>query len=468
MIGPDGSGRAARRSFHESIPGYAVEARGEGAVHPRAGDGARHRPGRGRRVPMSDAAREGRFATLDGLRGLAVMGILLMNVVSFGLPEGAYFNPAAYGSRTGADYVAWGIDFVFADGKMRNLFSLLFGASMLLVVERARAAGESGAAVHYARMFWLLMFGAAHLYLVWYGDILTHYALVGAIAFLFVDRPTDALVRLGIACFVVQLAVGGMLMAGLYQLQLSATAPGAPAAVVRQWLDLRSEIGVPTAPALAVELARMRGGWGGIVRHLAVDQWSSPLFLLAIGGAETLGLMLLGMAGLKSGFLTGAWDRAAYVRVALWGYGIGVAGMLALMAVDVRSGFDSLTVFAADIAGATPFRPLVMAGNAAVGILWLTGGGGGFRPRVIAAGRAAFSNYLGTSLAMTALFYGWGFGLFGRIDRAMLVPVVLAAWGAMLLWSKPWLDRYRHGPLEWLWRSLARGRPQKMRRAIAS
>src|ERR1700754_1558648 len=124
-----------------------------------------------------------RVQSLDIVRGVAVLGILLLNIVSFGMPEAAYFNPRAYGGAQGADLAAYLINFVLFDGKMRGLFSFLFGASMLLVIERAQANGRNPAAVHFARMGWLLVFGLAHLWLVWRGDILAHYALVGMIAF---------------------------------------------------------------------------------------------------------------------------------------------------------------------------------------------------------------------------------------------------------------------------------------------
>lgn len=409
-----------------------------------------------------------RLATLDGLRGIAVMGILLMNIVSVALPEGAYANPAAYGSQGPADYTAWAIVSVLFDGKMRNLFSLLFGASMLLVVTRARAAGEGGALVHYRRMGWLFLFGALHLYLVWYGDILAHYALVGSIAFLFVDRPTGALVRLAVACFVAQLAIGGLIVADLGLLQSAASAPGAPAAAVRAWAGIRSAIGVPDASALAADLALHRGPWIGLVRDAVVHDLYSPAVLLVFGGAETLGLMLLGMAGLRSGFLTGAWARARYVAAMRWGYGLGLPLAVGLVLLDIAAGFDSLTVFAGWLVGGTAARPLVMIGHAALALLWLTGdGGAALKARVAAAGRAALTNYLATSLLLAALFYGWGLGLYGMMSRAQLYLIVPPIWAAMLWWSKPWLDRFAYGPLEWLWRSAARRRWQPLRKAIA-
>ena len=127
------------------------------------------------------ATDETRLITLDAIRGFAVMGILAMNIVAFAMPEWAYVTPIAYGGETVADRVAWLFSFIFIDGKMRGLFSLLFGASMLLIIERADAKGESAAKVHYSRMFWLALFGLAHYFFIWFGDILFLYASVGCI-----------------------------------------------------------------------------------------------------------------------------------------------------------------------------------------------------------------------------------------------------------------------------------------------
>ena len=149
-----------------------------------------------------------RIATLDIVRGVAVMGILAMNIVAFAMPFQAYMNPLAYGWETGADFVSWVVSFIFVDGKMRGLFSFLFGASMLLVIERAEAkGGQDAASIHYRRMFWLLVFGLIHLYLIWFGDILVGYALVGMIAWFFRNKEPAALIRWGIGLVTVQLMI---------------------------------------------------------------------------------------------------------------------------------------------------------------------------------------------------------------------------------------------------------------------
>src|SRR5688572_25239279 len=145
-----------------------------------------------------------RIATLDIVRGVAVMGILAMNIVAFAMPPSAYINPLAYGSEAPIDFAVYAFNFVLIDGKMRGLFSFLFGASMLLVIQRAEARGESGAAVHYRRMLVLLLIGAIHFYLIWFGDILFGYAMIGMVAFFFRKKEPRTLIIIGIALVVLE------------------------------------------------------------------------------------------------------------------------------------------------------------------------------------------------------------------------------------------------------------------------
>ena len=415
---------------------------------------------------MGAATEPDRIATLDILRGIAVMGILAMNIVAFAMPMSAYMSPFAYGEGLD-DLVTWFVNFVFVDGKMRGFFSLLFGASTLLVIERAQAAGASPAAVHYSRMFWLLVFGLIHLYLIWWGDILTHYALIGMILYLFRNKPPRTLVRWAIGLLVVELAVvisGAFFFASM---QAAASAPGASAEAIQAWQQASEGFAPLTGAALANDLAIFRGDYAGILQYRLDKMLLAPIGQLPFIGWETLAYMLLGMAGLKAGFLTGAWDRRRYARIAMVTLGIAIPVYMVLGWLNYRSGFEVPTLFALSIAATTPFRPLMIIGYAALVIL-LTRNGGALVDRIAAAGRAAFSNYLGTSLVMTTIFYGYGFGLYGHVERHELYFFVLGMWVLMLLWSKPWLDRFRYGPLEWLWRSLARRHVQPMRRPAAA
>ncbi|XHS02811.1 hypothetical protein ACFB49_44320 [Sphingomonas sp. DBB INV C78] len=395
-----------------------------------------------------------RLITLDGLRGLAVMGILLMNIAGFALPDAAYFNPLAYGPGDPADLLLWVGEFVLVDGKMRALFSLLFGASLLLVLDRARAAGEDSERAHFRRMGWLLFFGLVHFYLIWHGDILVLYAVIGCAAWFFSEASTRNLLRWGIALIALQAVIHGAAFAGTL-----AAGQGSAA-----WQAVQEDFGIPSASAIARDLALHRGSYAGLVWHRVSESGLMPFTQIFLFGAETLGFMLLGMAGLRSGFLTGQWDLARYRRCLAIGYGIGLPLSLLLAGACWWSGFDAWMMFAAALPLGVPARPFLLLGHVALGLLWLTGGTSSLRHRVAAAGRAAFTNYLGASLLMTGLFYGYGAGLFGKVDRFGLLAIVVAIWALMLLWSPFWLDRCRYGPLEWLWRSLARGQIQSMRK----
>ena len=407
-----------------------------------------------------------RIATLDIIRGVAVMGIFGVNVIAFAMPMAAYFNPSAYGLKFGADLGLWVATFILIDGKMRGLFSLLFGASMLLVIQRAEASGRSPAAVHYNRMVWLLILGCIHVYLIWFGDILTLYALVGMIAFFFRGKGVRALILWGIGFLLLDFAIAGSGAAYFFSAEAAAQAPHATAAAIAEWQESGGFFAVPAADALAQDLALHRGSWLGLVRHQFAHELLSPVFQFGFGGAETLGYMLFGMAGLKSGFLKGAWEDRRYRRIFAWTFAVSIPAYACFAWANWHSGFDVPTFFLIFFVLTNPFRLAMILGYASL-IILVTRRRGWLTQRIAAAGRAAFTNYLGASLLATALFYGWGFGLYGYFSRHeawLLAPIF---WLVMLLWSKPWLDRFAYGPFEWLWRSLARRKLQPMRRPAA-
>lgn len=398
-----------------------------------------------------------RILTLDTVRGVAVMGILLLNIIAFSMPTPAYFNPAAYGGHTGIDLAVWLGNFILFDGKMRGLFSFLFGASMLLVIERAEAKGANAARTHYARMIWLLVFGLIHLWLIWWGDILSHYALIGMIAFFFRKARVKTLVGVGILLLVVELAATTFLPLMVVMAQAAPGEPGMADTIE----GLSHGFGAPPAAWITEQVALHRGSWWGI----AVDRFADNKFMPLVGlfqfGWETLAYMLFGMAGLKSGMLTGSWARARYIKWIAIGFGIALPVYAALGIWVISQDFSLLSVTTAVMPATVPFRPLAIMAWASL-IILLMRPGGGLTARIAAAGRMAFTNYLATSLICTTFFYGYGFGWFGELSRAEVYLVVLAVWVLMLIWSKPWLERFAYGPLEWLWRSLARGSFQPM------
>lgn len=389
-----------------------------------------------------------RIVALDYLRGAALLGILIANLPGFALPQSAYFSPVSAGGTTVADIAAWALTFVVVEGKMRGLFATLFGASMLLVIERADAAGANGAAVHLRRMGTLFLIGCAHLYLVWQGDILQQYALVGIIALPFVVAPMRMLLLGAIAATIVATADG----LGLVAMAGSASTRSA----------LEQVFGQPPAALLAREIAAYRGSWGDAVAW----RWSEnagPLAGLLANGPETLGYILFGMAGMRSGFLTGGWPRRRYAWLAAVTLGITLPLYAAMAWRTIAHGFDVAEVVLAAFALSSALRPLTVAGYAAL-LMLLLDPRGGWSTRVAAAGRMALSNYLACSLLFTALFYGWGGGQFAQWSRASLYLLVPVGWVAMLGWSRWWLTRFGHGPAEWVWRCAAQGRVIRLRR----
>jgi uncharacterized protein len=403
-----------------------------------------------------------RIATLDIVRGIAVRGILTMNILAFSSPFQAYLNPLAYGYESQADLASWAFNFVVFDGKMRGLFSFLFGASTLLVIERAAASGESPAKVHYMRMIWLLVFGLIHFYFIWFGDILSLYALCGLVLFFFRDLSARALVRWGIGFVVLQFLLFSSFALGAFYMAQATQQPGADAELVRQWEEMQ-RFTVLTDQHESRKMALFLGPWSGLVEDRLVKRGFEPFMGPLMFGWETIGYMLFGMAALKTGFFRGEWGVASYRKTALIGFAIGIPAYVAMAWLLIRASFAPEMMFAISMAATVPFRPVMILAVAAL-IILLTRNGGALVDRIAAAGRAAFTNYLATSIIMTTLFYGYGLGLYGSLSRTELWIPVIGMWTFMLLWSKPWLDRFRFGPFEWLWRSLARMKLQPLRK----
>ena len=394
-----------------------------------------------------------RIVSLDVIRGVAVMGIFSVNVVAFAMVEAAYFNPPVYGFEQLGDRLVWLLNFVLVDGKMRSLFSMLFGASMLLVADRAEAAGRNGPSVHYRRMAVLLLFGLAHFYFLWFGDILATYAFVGMIAFLLWRAPVAMLAALALTAYLITFLTAADGAAEFARHVATARASG----------DLNA-IGyfAPSAEAIRRDLD-LHQSYAAFVANMTGPRLWNPVEIVRLLLPETFSLMLLGMAGYRSGFLTGEWSERSYRRIALFGVLGGALFSAALAAWVWADGFQLPHTVNALETWSIPAHPVMACGYAAL-IILLSAKRGWLAERVAAVGRAAFTNYLGTSIAASLIFGGWGLGLYGQLSRGeawLLVPIF---WLAMLAWSKPWLDRFAYGPFEWLWRSLSRGRPQPMRR----
>ena len=407
-----------------------------------------------------------RIITLDVIRGIAVMGIFSVNVIAFAHIFPAYMNPAAMGLEGGADLVTWFANFILIDGKMRSLFSMLFGASMLLVIDRAVASGQSGASVHYRRMIVLALFGLAHFYFIWFGDILFGYALVGMVAYLFRKKASRGLLIWSAGFFLLSAAMMAASSAYFRSAQAEAQAADATPAEIKEW-SKAGNWGAQSEEKTSRDIGIYRSSVVERADHMLTDRASEPFFGLIFFGPETLALMLLGMAGYNSGFLTGQWSDRRYRNVALWTLSVGAIASAVIAFTTWRSNFDLPTVFFNLVVAQLPFRIAMALGYAAL-IILLFRNASRLRDRFAAVGRTAFTNYLGTSIIAALIFYGDGLGLYARLSRFEAWLIVPLVWLLMLLWSKPWLDRFQYGPFEWLWRSLARWQLQPMRKRVVA
>lgn len=416
----------------------------------------------GEAAPDEPVARADRIVALDFIRGIAVLGIVFANVVAFAYPALVYFWPAGYaGGATALDRAVWLFQFVFVDGKFRGLFTLLFGAGMMLFMERVWARGGTRW-VQARRLSWLALFGLAHYFLLWTGDILFLYAISGfaALAMLRWDARKQLCVGLAWYCagaLLFSLVLGGQAaMEGMPEVQARAPEQAEQLREAKQ--DMLAGIGETGAV--------MRGrGYGGIVAWRVAEESDGLVQALSIALIETIPLMLIGMALYRMGLFEGRFDHP---RVRRWAW-IGLIGgallTLPLGLWALLAGFPlMLTMFVFNGPVALLHLPMAL-GLAALLSLWAPRAGRTWLgARFVAVGRMAFSNYIGTSLVLVPIFYVWADELYAGLHRIALLPFVLLVWVLMLAWSKPWLAHFRFGPLEWLWRCLTYGRLFAFRR----
>lgn len=413
--------------------------------------------------PQPVAEEGGRIASLDFIRGIAVMGILAANIFSMGQPFTAYMYPEAFttGHSPAEDWM-WAAQLVLIDGKMRGLFTILFGAGVYLFIEKAWAKG-AGRWLQVKRLLWLGVFGLIHFYLIWRGDILFAYAVSGLIAvLLFINLSARNQFVLGVLGYI----AGGIFYAvSMIFMQVTVDGPEPDSAALSQ---VRGEFIAAAERDLAdgrTETAiRQDGTYPEFVAHTLGRHGWDPLVNVWLVVFETLPLMLIGMALYRFGLFGGAWDARSQ---RIWGWaGLAVGGLLTtiIALATLSGGFTYYGVLAAFLGWSHFPRLFMTLGLVALLALHAPRIGHWFGDRVSAAGRAAFTNYIGSSLVMLIIYGNWGFDLFGQLGRSELYLVVFAAWIAMLAWSQPWLIRFRYGPLEWLWRCLTYGKVFAIRR----
>ena len=512
-------------------------------------------------IPSATTPRPGRLEALDLLRGFALCGILLMNVLTFAWPGGAYTSVAfpyyaldsvgeipdpeeerkeiareekglsrvekerrrrareaeprqvwprgevrSCGVSGPADLCEFVVADLLFDNKMRTLFSMLFGAGVLLLAERPRD-GVRPVWLHYRRMLWLLVIGALHGWLLWSGDILFAYAAVGLWLYPLRNLRVRRLLTLAAALFLAPLAIAAVgpnildwidarggrvathldaLVAAAYAADDRGTAADAEGAAGTPpedgaedgigWLDARFLDGHRAIAAMrrrgnrpelaTLDIRKHRGqGWANGVVERFREMIGPQLGVLLLGFLGLGWPMVLGMALSKTGFLGGGWGSAAYGRWAAALYALGLPITWMALMLSLRGGVAIATrlrlLLPLELVGTLL---LTLAHAAALLWAWKTGRLGPLARPLAAAGRMALTNYLLQSVICSLLFFGHGLALYGRVPRVGLAAIVACIWAAQLAWSPWWLDRFHLGPAEWAWRSLASWRRLPLRR----
>jgi len=397
-----------------------------------------------------------RLISIDVLRGVAVLGILMMNIQSFAMVGSTYINPTALGDLHGTNYNVWVVTYVLGDMKFMTLFSILFGAGIAMMADRQKSAGRSPAGLHYRRMVWLLVIGLMHAYLIWFGDILVTYAICGMVGYWMRRLPVWMLLAGGLLS--ISIGSSTSLTAGL-------TMPDWPESEV---VELR-ESWTPDQEHIDEELAIYRGSWLTQMPHRAHAALGFQTFLfLFVFGWRAGGLMLIGMALYRMDILSAQRTSGFYLSMAMLalpGLAIIIYGVLQNFAHDWAIEYSfflgSQFNYWGSLLVALGYIGIVMLVCRAGIMSWLTS-------HLAAAGQMALTCYLMQSVICTLIFYGHGFGLFGYLDRLEQMGVVVVIWIFQLVFAKWWLGRFRFGPMEWVWRSLSYWQRQPMRRSQVS
>ncbi|HSG28665.1 MAG TPA: DUF418 domain-containing protein [Candidatus Krumholzibacterium sp.] len=420
-------------------------------------------------------SRENRIASVDVLRGLALLGILVINVQSFALPDMAIKMPSIAGGMEGMDRIAWWVSYLFFYHKCMPVFSMLFGAGLVLMNDRASGKSFPFRRFWMRRSFWLIAIGALHGYLLWGGDILYTYGVCGLLIYLFRNRSVRSLVVIASVLYVI--GVPAVMAAGYYfddvrsgsaayeeKIEAGEEPDGAQARQHDVWMELKKDL-EPSPEQLEEIYSVHRGGYIGILRSRAPDvlMMHTAMFLFVVMW-RIGGLMLYGMALMKGRVMSAEKSYRFYIIQCVAGYGAGFLLVVTGARLMIDGGYDVVEIYRRSGLFNTFGGPLVSMGHIGLAMIMCKAGVlGWLRNSLSAVGRMALTNYLSHTVICTTLFYGYGFGLYGRLGRAELYWVVLAVWAVQMTVSPVWLRFFRFGPVEWVWRSLTYGRRQPFR-----
>lgn len=415
-----------------------------------------------------------RINSLDVIRGIALLGILLMNINGMGL-SGAYSDPTVAGGSTGLNLWVWIINNMFFEGTMRGLFTLLFGAGVILLTSRLEknGAGITTADIYYRRILWLLLFGVINVWIfLWHGDILFPYAIFGLMLFPFRNMTVKNL----LVCGLVLICIGSLWDYSDYKNDLKMQELGLEAQALKdqnitlseeQSEDLKKweKFNTKKTPEEIEEYnTKMHQGyWDILVAKVKMNQFMQTWIPYRYWPWDILSYMLLGMACFKLRIFHGEHKKQFYAIMLFVGYLVGLSVNYYETQLLIDSNFDKLVTAKAGLTY-QPGRLFTTIGHIGLFMLFIKSGILGFLQKALAAvGRMALTNYLMHSVITTIIFYGFGFSLFGTLQRYELYYIVFGIWIFQLITSPIWLKYYQYGPMEWLWRSLTYKKKQPLK-----
>lgn len=429
-------------------------------------------------VPVSQTERIG---IMDALRGFAILGILLMNIPGFGLPSAVGYDPSVLNEFGTINYWIYRWVVLFPEGTQRAIFSMLFGAGILLFTSRAekKLAGVLPAEYFLRRQLWLLVFGLFDAWLLlWYGDILFDYACLGIIMYVFRKLPPKKLMIGAGICFLLMIARENR---DLYQEKAVITKGERVAAIdttktkltelQKEQLTAMTDMKERSTHEKKVKrmeksIRKTTGSYAAVYEFRTAILESMLLRFVYFGVWDVLAFMFLGMAFFKTGMLLGQAPAKVYGIMTIVGLGVGLWLSYIRFQPVVKyhySGFEynKHTWFELYTLSRL-FRSLGILGF--ILLLYKSGWFKWLFALMRPVGQMAFTNYLTQSLVCGIFFYGVGFGMYGKLQRVEVYCFVLAVWVVQIIWSHLWLRYFNFGPFEWLWRSLTYWKKQPMRK----
>lgn len=390
-----------------------------------------------------------RLASIDTIRGVALMGLLTMNLVGMSMPLGAYLSPEAFRTNDALNLPIFSIFFVFADQKFMGMFSLLFGASMLLLIDRLKAKGKPSLGVHYRRNSVLLLIGLAHALYLWEGDVLFIYGVCALLLY-----PLHRSSPWVLAFIAALLIAAASQTAGSF-------ADKIPSYSVEE-IALAEDFLRPSVSTVAQIKQNYSGSYQEIFNaRLGLDKESSEpiaqieLLILLSTFYRALGMMCLGMALFKIGYLQGDFASTVYKQAMTIGFAVGLPLAIFAWFLGQQSSWAVAVYF-----GPWGIMPISILSSVALVIAYVSGivlvcrsqWAPKLQTKIQALGKTALSNYLLQSLLGTSVMYGYGLGMWGEVARWQLCLLMFVIWGLQLFWSSWWLTYFRQGPVEYLWR----------------